>query len=177
MAKQQWVGDADHSELGFKIRHLMITNISGKFTGFTVDAETEEENFMTAVTKVSVDVDTITTGNTQRDEHLRSPDFFDVNQYRYITFVATKYEDVDHDGSYTLYGDLTIRDVTKNIKLDVEFGGVVKDPWGNTKAGFTINAKINRKDFGLNWNAVTETGGIMVSEEVKIHCEVQLIKK
>ncbi|PSL42504.1 polyisoprenoid-binding protein YceI [Chitinophaga niastensis] len=177
MAKQQWMADAAHSELGFKIRHLMITNINGKFNGFTVDADTDEEDFMTAKVKASVDVDTISTGNDDRDKHLRSPDFFDVNKYRYITFVTTKYENVDNDGSYALYGDLTIRDVTKNIKLDVEFGGVVKDPWGNTKAGFTINGKINRKDFGLNWNAVTEAGGIMVSDEVKINCEVQLIKK
>jgi polyisoprenoid-binding protein YceI len=176
MAKQQWTVDAGHSELGFKIRHLMITNITGKFTGFTVEAETEEEDFMTAKVKTSVDVDTISTGNDDRDKHLRSPDFFDVNKYRYITFVATKYENIDNDGSYALYGDLTIRDVTKNIKLDVEFGGVVKDPWGNTKAGFTINGKINRKDFGLNWNAVTEAGGIMVSDDVKILCEIQLIK-
>ncbi|WP_143306804.1 YceI family protein [Chitinophaga vietnamensis] len=177
MAKTKWVADADHSELGFKIRHLMITNISGKFNTFSVDAETEGEDFMTAKTTVTVDVDTVDTGNEQRDGHLRSPDFFDVNKYRNIKFVATKYENVDNDGSYVLHGDLTIRDVTKNIKLDVEFGGVVKDPWGNTKAGFTINGKINRKDFGLNWNAVTEAGGIMVSDEVKIYGEIQLLKK
>ncbi|HVI49062.1 MAG TPA: YceI family protein [Chitinophaga sp.] len=177
MAKQQWVSDADHSELGFKIRHLMITNVSGKFTNFQVEAETDEEDFLTAKTKVSVDVDSVSTGNTQRDEHLRSPEFFDVNKYRNISFVATKYESIDNDGSYALYGDLTIRDITKSIKLDVEFGGVVKDPWGNTKAGFTINGKINRKDFGLTWNGVTEAGGVMVSDEVKIMCEVQLLRK
>ncbi|MBO9731211.1 MAG: polyisoprenoid-binding protein [Chitinophaga sp.] len=177
MAKQQWVVDLSHSELGFKIRHLMITNVSGKFLDFTVDAETEEDDFMTAKVKATVDVDSISTGSQDRDKHLRSPDFFDVNTYRNITFVATKYENIDNDGSYELHGDLTIRDVTKNIKLSVEFGGVVKDPWGNTKAGFTINGKINRKDFGLTWNAATETGGVMVSDEVKINGEVQLIKK
>lgn len=177
MAKQQWVLDPSHSELGFKIRHLMITNVSGKFNDFTVDAETEGEDFMTAKVKVAIDVDSINTGSADRDKHLRSPEFFDVNAYRNITFVTTKYESVDGDGSYELYGDLTIRDVTKNIKLHVEFGGVVKDPWGNTKAGFTINGKINRKDFGLTWNAATETGGVMVGDEVKINGEVQLIKK
>lgn len=177
MAKQQWVSDLNHSELGFKIRHLMITNINGKFGNFEVEAETEGEDFTTAKVKVTVDVDSISTGNNDRDKHLRSPDFFDVNQHRNITFAATKYESVDNDGSYELYGDLTIRGVTKNVKLAVEFGGVVKDPWGNTKAGFTINGKINRKDFGLNWNAATETGGVLVGDDVKINCEVQLIKK
>ncbi|RAJ79182.1 polyisoprenoid-binding protein YceI [Chitinophaga dinghuensis] len=177
MAKTTWVADADHSELGFKIRHLMITNINGKFNTFSVDAETDDEDFANGKVTASVDIDSISTGNEQRDGHLRSPDFFDVDKYRYIKFVATKTESVDHDGSWTLWGDLTIRDITKNIKLDVEFGGVVKDPWGNTKAGFTVHGKINRKDFGLNWNAVTEAGGVMVSEEVKIHCEVQMLKK
>jgi polyisoprenoid-binding protein YceI len=127
--------------------------------------------------KVTVDVDSISTGSADRDKHLRSPDFFDVNAHKDITFVTTRYENVDNDGSYELYGDLTIRDVTKNIKLAVEFGGVVKDPWGNTRAGFTINGKINRKDFGLNWNAATETGGVLVGDDVKISGEVQLVKK
>lgn len=177
MAKQQWTLDPTHSELGFKIRHLMITNINGKFHNFTVDAETEEDDFMTAKVTVKVDVDSITTGSDDRDKHLRSPDFFDVNTFRDITFVTTKYENVDNDGSYELWGDLTIRNVTKNVKLAVEFGGVVKDPWGNTKAGFTINGKINRKDFGLTWNAATETGGVLVGDDVKLYGEVQLIKK
>jgi polyisoprenoid-binding protein YceI len=177
MAKQQWTADPNHSELGFKIRHLMITNINGKFNNFTVDAETEEEDFMTAKVKVTVDVDSISTGNADRDKHLRSPDFFDVNAHKDITFVTTRYENVDNDGSYELYGDLTIRDVTKSIKLAVEFGGVVKDPWGNTRAGFTVNGKINRKDFGLNWNAATEAGGVVVGDDVKISGEVQLVKK
>ncbi|NSL86480.1 YceI family protein [Chitinophaga solisilvae] len=177
MAKHTWVSDADHSELGFRIRHLMITNVNGKFNSFRVEATTEEEDFMKAAVKVTVDVDSINTGNADRDQHLRSPDFFDVNQYRNITFEVTKSESVDNDGSYTLYGDLTIRGITKNVKLSVEFGGVVKDPWGNTKAGFTVNGKINRKDFGLTWNAATEAGGVMVSDEVKINCEVQLLKQ
>ncbi|MFY0256221.1 YceI family protein [Chitinophaga sp. 30R24] len=177
MAKHQWTADSNHSEITFKIRHLMITNVTGKFNSFTVDAETEEEDFMTAKANVTIDVDSIATGTNDRDQHLRSPDFFDVNKYRNITFTATKYVSIDNDGSYELYGDLTIRDITKNIKLSVEFGGVVKDPWGNTKAGFTINGKINRKDFGLTWNAATESGGVMVSDEVKINCEIQLIKK
>ncbi|RZL13297.1 MAG: hypothetical protein EOO89_17860, partial [Pedobacter sp.] len=121
-------------------------------------------------------VDSLTTGSADRDAHLKGPDFFDSANYPKISFKGTKYESVDDDGSYELYGDLTVKNTTRNIKLDVEFGGVVKDPWGNTKAGFTINGKINRKDFGLVWNVVTEAGGILVGEEVKIACEVQLIE-
>ncbi|MBC9933436.1 YceI family protein [Chitinophaga qingshengii] len=177
MAKTKWVLDPAHSELTFKIRHLMITNVTGRFNDFQVAAETEGEDFLTATASATVDVDSITTGSADRDKHLRSPDFFDVNQFRNITFKATKSESVDNDGSYDLYGDLTIRNITKNIKLAVEFGGVVKDPWGNTKAGFTITGKINRKDFGLTWNATTEAGGVMVSDEVRLHGEIQLLKQ
>jgi len=177
MAKYQWGIDPEHSEITFKVRHLMITNVTGSFHKYDVQVETEEEDFMTAKVVFTADVDSISTKNEQRDTHLRSPDFFDVNKYRNVKFTATKYENVDNDGSYNLYGDLTIRDVTKPIKLAVEFGGVIKDPWGNTKAGFTINGKINRKDFGLNWNNVTEAGGMVVSDEVKIICEIELIKK
>jgi len=177
MAIKNWVIDPMHSEVQFKIRHLMITNVTGSFDLFQVNVTTEEENFMKAKVDVTVEAGSISTGNEQRDTHLKSADFFDVEKFPQIKFTATKYENVDNDGSYDLYGDLTIRDVTKNIKLGVEFGGVVKDPYGNTKAGFTISGKINRKDFGLVWNAVTEAGGLVVSDEVKIACEVQLIEQ
>ena len=118
----------------------------------------------------------ISTGSADRDAHLAGADFFDVENYKEITFIANTYENVDNDGSYELYGDLTIKGITKRIKLDVEFGGVMKDPWGNEKAGFSINGKIIRKDWGLNWNAALETGGVLVSDEVRINCEVQLLK-
>ena len=108
---------------------------------------------------------------------LKGADFFDAATYPHVKFAATKYENIDQDGSYDLYGDLTIKDVTKQVKLAVEFGGIAKDPWGNVKAGFTISGKINRKEFGLTWNAATETGGVLVSEEVKIHAEIQLIEQ
>ena len=113
---------------------------------------------MKAKVHFTADIDSISTGNEQRDQHLKSADFFDADKYPKITFVATKYENVDNDGSYELYGDITIKEITRPIKLDVEFGGVVKDPYGNTKAGFSINGKINRKDFNLSWDAVTEDG-------------------
>ena len=115
---------------------------------------------MTAKVSFTADVDSITTGNEQRDGHLKSADFFRRGKFPQMKFVATKYENVDNDGSYEVYGDLTIRGITKPVKLDAEFGGVIKDPWGNTRAGITISGKINRKEFGLTWMRVTETGGL-----------------
>ncbi len=177
MATKTWVLDPTHSEVHFKIKHLMITNVSGSFDIFNVTAQTEDEDLTKAKLSFTADVNSISTNNEQRDGHLKSADFFDVEKFPEIKFEATKTENVDNDGSYDLYGNLTIRDVIQNIKLSVEFGGVVKDPYGNTKAGFTINGKINRKDFGLTWSAVTEAGGVVVSDEVKIACEIQLIEQ
>jgi polyisoprenoid-binding protein YceI len=177
MATKTWALDSTHSEVQFKIKHLMITNVTGSFDIFTVSAQTEDEDFSKAKLSFTADVNSISTNNEQRDTHLKSPDFFDAEKFPQIKFTATKSENVDSDGSYELYGDLTIHGVTKNVKLSVEFGGVVKDPYGNIKAGFTINGKINRKDFGLTWNAVTEAGGVMVSEEVRIMAEIQLIEQ
>jgi polyisoprenoid-binding protein YceI len=176
MATVKWTMDPTHSEVQFKVRHLMISNVTGIFPKFDVQVETQDLDFMTAKAKFTADTTVVTTNNEQRDQHLRSADFFDSAKFPSLSFVATKYEKVDND-SYELYGDLTIRDVTKNVKLDVEFGGVITDPWGNTRAGFTINGKINRKDYGLLWNAVTETGGLVAGNDVKIHVEVELIKQ
>ena len=177
MATRTWAIDPTHSEVHFKIKHLMITNVTGSFDIFQASVATEDEDFSTAKVNFTADVNSISTGNEQRDEHLKSADFFDATTYPQIKFSAIKAENVDNDGSYELHGDLTIRDITKNVKLSVEFGGVVKDPYGNTKAGFTINGKINRKDFGLTWNAVTEAGGVVVSDEVRIISEIQLIEQ
>ena len=177
MATRTWAIDPTHSEVHFKIKHLMITNVTGSFDIFQASVATEDEDFSTAKVNFTADVNSISTGNEQRDEHLKSADFFDAAAYPQIKFTAIKAENVDNDGSYELHGDLTIRDITKNVKLSVEFGGVVKDPYGNTKAGFTINGKINRKDFGLTWSAVTEAGGVVVSDEVRIISEIQLIEQ
>jgi polyisoprenoid-binding protein YceI len=177
MPRTTWILDPTHSEIQFKVKHLMITNTTGEFTKYDVTAETEGEDFTTAKISFSADTDSVTTGNEQRDGHLKSADFFDVANYPKLTFTATKYENVDNDGSYELYGDLTIRDVTRSVKLDVEFGGVITDPWGNTRAGFTISGKVNRKEFGLQWHAVTEAGGIVVSDDVRIHVTIELIKQ
>ena len=177
MATKNWALDPTHSEVQFKIKHLMITNVTGSFNIFTVTAQTEDEDFTKAKLSFTADVNSISTNNEQRDAHLKGADFFDAEKFPQIKFEATKTENVDNDGSYELYGNLSIRDVIKNIKLSVEFGGIAKDPYGNVKAGFTINGKINRKDFGLTWSAVTEAGNIMVSDDVKIACEIQLIEQ
>ena len=177
LVKTKWGIDPAHSEIGFKVKHLMITNVRGMFTEFDASIYTTNEDFMSAEIDFWLNPASVTTGDEKRDTHLRSADFFDVENFKNINFIANTYENVDNDGSYELYGDLTIKGITKRIKLDVEFGGVVKDPWGNHKAAFTINGKINRKDWGLNWNTALEAGGVLVGEEVRISCEVQLVKQ
>jgi polyisoprenoid-binding protein YceI len=173
----KWTLDPSHSEVGFKVRHLMITNVKGIFKSYDVNAETDGDDFNKAKISFSADVDSIDTNSEQRDGHLKSPDFFDAATHPKISFSATKYENVDNDGSYELYGDLTIRGISKPVKLDVEFGGVVKDLWGGTRAGFTINGKVDRKEWGLTWNAATEAGGVLVSDTIQISCEIQLVKQ
>jgi polyisoprenoid-binding protein YceI len=175
--KTKWGIDPVHSEIAFKVKHLMITNVKGVFKEFEASIYTTGENFMTSEIDFWLNPASVDTGNADRDAHLKSADFFDVENHKQISFTGNTYEKVDDDGSYTLYGDLTIKGVTKQIKLDVEFGGVMKDPWGNEKAGFTVNGKINRKDWGLNWNSTLEAGGVLVSEDVRISCEVQLVKQ
>jgi polyisoprenoid-binding protein YceI len=173
----KWALDPTHSEVGFKIKHLMITNVSGSFGSFTADAITDGDDFNTAQINFSADISSINTGNEQRDTHLKSPDFFEAEKFAHLTFKGNGLTATDDAGEYELKGDLTIRDVTKPIKLKVEMGGIAKDPWGQTKAGFTIAGKINRKDFGLVWNAPTEAGGLLVSEEVRLNAEIQLVKQ
>ena len=177
LVKTKWGIDPTHSEISFKVKHLMITNVKGVFKEFEASIYTTNEDFMTSEIDFWMNPASVDTGAPDRDAHLKSADFFDVENHKQINFTGNTYEKVDDDGSYTLYGDLTIKGITKQIKLDVEFGGVMKDPWGNEKAGFTINGKINRKDWGLNWNAALEAGGVLVSDDVRISCEVQLVKQ
>jgi polyisoprenoid-binding protein YceI len=155
---------------------MMITNVSGSFAKFDAKVETTDVDFSTAKIEFTADIDSISTANADRDNHLKSPDFFDASNYPQLTFASTKMEKKDEE-RYELLGDLTIRDVTKSVKFNVEFGGIGKDPWGNEKAGFTITGKINRTDYKLNWNAALETGGVLVSEEVKLQAEIQLVKQ
>jgi polyisoprenoid-binding protein YceI len=170
----KWVLDPTHSELTFKVKHLMISNVKGEFKTFS--AEIDQEDFNKGSVKVSVDTASVYTNNTDRDNHLKSADFFDVENHPAMTFESTSFEKVDDD-EYKLKGMLTIKGTSKEIELEVEFGGANKDPWGNEKAGFSFQTKINRKDWGLNWNAALETGGVLVSEEVKISGEVQFAKQ
>jgi polyisoprenoid-binding protein YceI len=167
----KWTIDPAHSEVGFKVKHLMINNVKGHFKSFSGEAETAGDDFKGAKINFSADIASIDTGNEQRDQHLRSADFFSAEKNPKLTFVSKKFE------GEKLEGELTIAGVTKPVTLHVEFGGVAKDPWGNTKAGFTLTGKINRKDFGINWNAALETGGFMVSDDVVITSEVQLVKQ
>lgn len=175
--KIKWGIDPSHSEIAFKVKHLMITNVKGVFKEFDASIYTTGEDFKTSEIDFWMNPASVDTGDSKRDEHLKSADFFDVENFKQISFLGNSYEEVDKDGSYELYGDLTIKGIKKRIKLDVEFGGVMKDPWGNEKAGFTINGKINRKDWGLTWNAALEAGGVLVGDDVSISCEVELIKQ
>ena len=175
--KVKWAVDPAHSEIGFKVKHLMISNVKGVFKEFDASIYTTGEDFLTSEIDFWINSASIDTGDEKRDGHLKSADFFDADSFKEISFIGNTIEKVDNDGSFTLYGDLTMKGIKKQVKLDVEFGGVMKDPWGNEKAGFTINGKINRKDWGLNWNAALEAGGMLVSDEVRISCELQLSKQ
>lgn len=170
----KWVLDPTHSELVFKVKHLMITNVNGAFRSFS--AEIDGEDFTTAPITATIDASSIFTNEDARDGHLKSPDFFDTENFKDITFTGTSFKKVSGD-DYQLTGNLTIKGITKEVTLDVEFGGIGKDPWGNEKAGFSMSGKINRKDWGLNWNAALEAGGVLVSEEVKVGGEFQFVKK
>ncbi len=172
--KAKWVLDPAHSELMFRVKHLMITNVKGEFKSFT--AEIDHEDFKNAAVKVSVDTSSIFTNNTDRDNHLKSADFFDAENHQVMTFESTSFKQLE-DNEFKLIGTLTIKGISKEVTLNVEYGGTIKDPWGNEKAGFSFHGKINRKDWGLNWNAALETGGVMVSDEVKLLGEVQFTKQ
>lgn len=175
-ATSTWVVDTYHSEIHFKVKHLVITTVTGKFSSFSGKVVAENDDFSNAKVSFTADIASLSTGADARDTHLKSPDFFDAEGHPQLTFESTGFEKKGSD--YILKGDLTIRGVTKPVELDVEFLGTEKDPfYGKTKAGFEINGKINRKDFGLQWDVLTESGGAVVSNEVKIHANIQLDKE
>ncbi|MES2764703.1 MAG: YceI family protein [Bacteroidota bacterium] len=171
-----WKIDPAHSEIQFKVKHLMITTVTGYFRTFDATVETDGEDF-TKATKIefSADINSIETNNEMRDTHLKSADFFDAENHAQLKFVGKGYQGSGDEA--TLNGDLTIRGITKPVVLKVEFGGMMVDPYGQTKAGFTLDTKVSRKEFNLMWNGMTEAGQVVVSDEVKIHCEVQLTKQ
>ncbi len=172
-----WTIDPSHSEVQFKVKHLMISTVTGNFSTYEGTVKTaNEEDFAGASINFSADIDSISTGMEQRDGHLKSGDFFDAENFPKLTFASTSMEKKDED-SYKLEGNLTIKGVTKPVSLKVEFGGIMGDFYGNTKAGFDISGKINRQDFGLTWSAVTEAGGVVVSDEVKLAFNIQVAKQ
>jgi polyisoprenoid-binding protein YceI len=176
MAKSTWSVDPTHSEIGFKVKHMMFTNVSGKFNAFVATIENEDDNFETSKINFSAETASVDTNNTDRDGHLRSAEFFEADVYPKLSFVSTSIKKKSNN-DYEIHGDLTIKNVTKNIVLETEYSGLMTDPWGNTKAGLSLTGKINRKDFGLTWNAALETGGVLVGEEIKLASEVQFIKQ
>ncbi|MFY7909020.1 MAG: YceI family protein [Emticicia sp.] len=172
-----WIIDPTHSEVNFKVKHLMISTVTGNFGTYEGSVETtNDEDFAGAKVSFSADIDSISTGQEQRDGHLKSADFFDAENFPKLTFASTSMEKVDDD-TYTVTGDLTIKGTTKSVTLKAEFGGIMGDFYGNTKAGFDISGKINRQDFGLTWGAVTEAGGVVVSDEVRLAFNIQVAKQ
>lgn len=171
-----WKIDPAHSEIEFKVKHLMITNVTGHFATYDATVEAAKDDFSDAKVTFEADVNSVSTKNTQRDEHLKSADFFDAANHSKINFTSTGVTKKD-DENFVLNGDLTIRGNTRPVSLDVEYSGNTVDPWGQTKAGFELKGKINRKDFGLTWSATTEAGGLVVSDEVRLVLGVQLVKQ
>lgn len=175
VTKTNWAVDPTHSKVGFKVKHLMISNVLGSFKEFEGQVSTNGNDFSTASIAFSMSTSSVDTEMADRDGHLKSPDFFDAENFKKITFEGAGLKDLGDD-MFELTGNLTIKGVSKQVTLSVEFGGIMNDPWGNVKAGFSITGKINRKDWGLNWNAALEAGGVLVGEEVKINCDIELAK-
>jgi polyisoprenoid-binding protein YceI len=176
LTRTKWSLDPSHTEIGFKVKHLMVTNVRGVFNDYTGSISSTGDDFSGAEIVLSINPASISTGDNTRDTHLKSPDFFDVENFKEINFKGATLERKS-ESEYVLHGDLTIKAVTKRIKLDVKFNGIIKDPYGSKRAGFEITGKISRKDFGLTWNAALETGGVVVGDEVAIKCEIQLIQQ
>lgn len=171
-----WKIDPAHSEIMFKVKHLMITNVTGYFRSFDLEVVTDNETFEAPKKlEFTADIDSIDTNNQQRDTHLKSADFFKAEEHPQLKFIGKDYK--KNGDKMTITGDLTMRGTTRPVTLEAEFAGIVKDPYGQTKAGFTVEGKVNRKDFGLMWDAVTEAGKIVVSDEIRVMCDVQLVKQ
>jgi len=174
MATKHWILDASHSDIQFKVKHLMITTVTGTFKTFSGTVDTDDDDITTAQVQFTADVTSISTNNDHRDAHLKNGDFFDVDNHPQLTFVSSKLEKVDGD-DYKLYGTLTMRGVSKQVTLNVEFGGIITDPWGNTRAGYTVTGKVNRTDFGVSFGAVSDSGAIMLGHDVNIVANVQFV--
>ena len=176
METTKWKLDPVHSEIGFKVRHMMLTNVSGKFQNFSGMLERGDESFDKAAFTFKGDVNSITTGNEDRDAHLLSADFFNAEEFPEMSFVSDSFTKIN-DREFELSGNFTIHGVTQPLKLAAIFEGVNEDPWGNTRAGFTFSGKLLRKNWNLNWNSLLETGGMMVGEEITLNIQLQFIKE
>ena len=174
MSTTKWMIDPTHSEVAFKVKHLVISTVTGYFRTFEGHAEATSDDFSGAVVVFSLAVDSIDTNQSDRDQHLKSADFFDVANFLTISFAGKL---VNQGGDYQLVGNLTLKGITKEVALEVTYGGTVADPYGQTKAGFEIEGKLNRKDFGLTWSAITEAGSVVVSDQVRLQFSVQLVKQ
>lgn len=175
LTKTLWKIDPTHSEIQFKVKHLVISTVTGSFNTFDGSVETEDDDFAGADVRFEADINSITTNNEQRDGHLKSDDFFNAEKFPKLTFESASFEKTGDD-TYKMAGNLTIRDVTKKITLDVVYGGTVVDPYGQTKAGFELTGTINRKEYGLSWSAVTEAGNLVVADNVKLIMNVQFVQ-
>ncbi len=173
--KTKWSIDHAHSEIGFRVRHLMIAHVNGSFKTFDASIYTTAKDFSTAEIDLWIDASSISTGDALRDKHLKSVEFFDVKKHKQLTFISSTIGQADADGNHELWGELTMIGVTRNVKLNLKFGGILNDPWGNERSGFAVTGKISRSDWGLTWNSPTESGGLMVSDEVAISCEFEVI--
>ncbi len=171
-----WAIDNSHSSVQFTVRHMMISKVRGRFQNFSGTVDFDEQNPANSSVNVQIEAASIDTRDEKRDAHLTSADFLDVANHPYLTFVSKRIEVLD-DSHGKIYGDLTIRGVTNEVVLDVEYNGQAKSPWGTTSAGFNATTKINRKDWGLNWNVALETGGVLVGEEVTIEIELEIVKQ
>jgi polyisoprenoid-binding protein YceI len=172
----KWVIDRSHSEISFKIRHLMISYVTGSFKVFDAFVFTEGNNFATAEIDLWIDPASITTNDEKRDAHLKSVEFFDVASYPQLTFRAMAIEK-NEAGEFEVWGDLTIKGITRQVKLNVNFGGIAKDPGGNDRAGFEVSGVIDRKEWNLHWNSILETGGLLLGDEIYINCNIELVKQ
>ncbi len=172
----KWTIDGMHSEIGFKVRHMMISNVSGNFGQFTAEASTNGDDFSTANFSFNASIDSINTGVADRDGHLKSGDFFDAVAHPELTFQSTSVKKLS-EGELEISGDMTIKGIVKPVTLVADFAGIAVDPYGQTKAGMSITGKIKRSEFGLTWSAVTEAGNIVLGDDISLNCEVQLIKQ
>lgn len=176
MTATKWTIDPSHSEIQFKVRHLMVSYVTGQFTQFNATVETKGDDFTTAKVNFTADVNSISTNNEQRDAHLKNNDFFDAENHPELKFQSEKIEKLSDD-EYHVEGILTIRGIGKKVVLNAEYGGIMTDPWGNTRTGFTITGKINRKDFGVSFGMVSETGGVLLGDDVKISANAEFVKQ